>query len=72
MVGRQTALRFTSHVTRIRHDGGVYAGKVGEHLPGAHLAFSGKEVTINVSSRLMVVIKKRSDILATGVRSIVS
>ena len=48
----------------------MHAAKAGEHIPGAHLAFRGKEVLINVSDN--VVSMKRFDMLAAGVRTIVS
>ena len=42
------------YITRVSYDGGVHAAKAGEHLPGVYLAFSGNEVVINVSNRLVV------------------
>jgi hypothetical protein len=42
------------YITRVKYDGGVHVAKAGEHLPGAHLAFSGKEVIVNVSNKLIV------------------
>ena len=42
------------YIARVRYDGGVHAAKIGEHLPGAHLAISGEEVIINVSDRSVV------------------
>ena len=54
MEGGQEANGFPVYIARVRHDGGVHAAKITEKFPGAHLAFNGKEVIINVSSRLMV------------------
>lgn len=42
------------YMTRVRYDGGVYAAKVSEQFMGSILAFSGKEVLIDVSYRLIV------------------
>jgi hypothetical protein len=33
------------YIARVRY---MHTDKIGEHLPGAHLAFSGTEVIINV------------------------
>jgi hypothetical protein len=42
------------YLTRVRYDGGVHAAKVAEYFPGSYLGFGGKEVTVDVSHRLMV------------------
>ena len=36
------------YVARVSYNDGVHTAKIGEHLPGAHLAFSGTEVIVNV------------------------
>jgi len=35
------------YIARVTYNGGVHTAKVGEHLPGAHLAFNGTEVIID-------------------------
>jgi len=42
------------YLTRVRHDGGVHAAKVGDQFMGSCLAFGGKEIVIEVSYRFMV------------------
>ena len=39
------------YVARVRYNDGVHTAKIGEHLPGAHLAFSGTEVVVNVCTK---------------------
>jgi len=35
------------YIARVKYNGGVHTAKIGEHLPAAHLAFSGEEVLID-------------------------
>jgi hypothetical protein len=35
------------YIARVSYNGGVHTAKCAEHLPGAHLAFSGTEVIVN-------------------------
>jgi len=35
------------YVARVQYNGGVHTAKIGEHLPAAHLAFSGTEVLVD-------------------------
>jgi len=39
------------YIARVRYNNGVHTAKIGEHLPGAHLAFSGSEIIINVRTK---------------------
>jgi hypothetical protein len=62
------------YVARVQYNGGTHTAKCGEHLPAAHLAFSGSEVLVEVglSHRLPWEIKEvSSDVLAAGLRSVV-
>jgi len=35
------------YIARVSYNDGVHTAKIGEHLPGAHLAFSGTEIIVN-------------------------
>jgi hypothetical protein len=35
------------YIARVKYNDGVHTAKVGEHLPGAHLAFGGSEVIVD-------------------------
>jgi hypothetical protein len=60
------------YIARVKYNGGVHTAKIGEHLPAAHLAFSGEEVLIDVGIRSMLWETRRdSDSLAVGLRSVV-
>jgi hypothetical protein len=60
------------YIARVKYNGGVHTAKIGEHLPAAHLAFSGEEVLIDVGIRSMLRETRRdSDALAVGLRSVV-
>jgi Protein of unknown function (DUF3421) len=60
------------YIARVQYSGGVHTAKIGEHLPAAHLAFSGTEVLVDVSIRSMLCqARNDSDALALGLRSVV-
>src|SRR6267142_2244121 len=46
---RATSNLIDTHVARVQYNGGVHTAKIGEHLPAAHLAFSGTEVLVDVN-----------------------
>ena len=55
-------------IARAEYEGGWHTCKAAEHLPAAQLAFSGKEVTIQVRARSMLWLTRSvSDILVIGV-----
>lgn len=54
MVGGRDSNSVPFYITRVKYDGGVHVAKAGEHLSGAHLAFSDKEVIVHVSNKLLV------------------
>lgn len=59
------------YVARVRYSDGVHTAKIGEHLPGAHLAFSGTEVIINVCTNSVRREAFTDTLAATGLRSVV-
>lgn len=72
MEGGKEANGAAIYIARVKYNGGVHTAKIGEHLPAAHLAFSGEEVLIDVSIRSMLWETRRdSDALAVGLRSAV-
>jgi Protein of unknown function (DUF3421) len=53
------------YIARVSYNDGVHTAKIGEHLPGAQLAFTGSEVVINVCTNPNDVFEKRfTDMLA--------
>jgi hypothetical protein len=65
------------YIARVEYNGGVHTAKCGEHLPGAHLAFSGTEVVVNVREPTVrprvsaFQFSPFTDAHATGLRSVV-
>jgi hypothetical protein len=62
------------YVARVKYNDGVHAAKIGEHLPGAHLAYGGTEVVVDVCTNSDDVFSQKrllTPSLATGLRSVV-
>lgn len=57
------------YIARVKYSGGVHTAKVGTHLPGAQLAFSGTEVTVEVW--MLWSARSVSDTPVVGLRGVV-
>ena len=63
------------YIARVRYNDGVHTAKIGGRLSGAHLAFSGTEVNIDVCTNSMTCSVSREPftdtLAATELRSVV-
>jgi len=59
------------YIARVKYNDGYHPAKIGEHLPGAHLAYNNTEVTVDVRISYTYERPLRLMTLATGLRSVV-